>query len=208
MIDKSHVDEPSNGEDRHCDAWHYLANSTVQETWTAGGNEKIAWTIQTNHQGAIGFRLCPLETVMASHDIGKGGDTEACFQHTHLEFAHDHTCIRCPDDPRSEDWVCYTVQDVKGENGNMYRTWNGVVDGCEEGESPFDHCKDPTKNKPCTTNDIPAFSLVNAVKVPSDLRGKYVLGMRWDSAHTAQVWLNCAIIEIVPPAAAADGVSV
>merc|ERR1719162_1863103 len=36
------------------------------------------------------------------------------------------------------------------------------------------------------------------VKVPSELpAGRYVLGWRWDSEQSAQVWSNCAVIQLV-----------
>jgi len=40
------------------------------------------------------------------------------------------------------------------------------------------------------------FQIVDKVLVPKDLEGTYVLSWRWDSEQTAQVWSNCAIVEI------------
>merc|ERR1719174_786391 len=88
--------EWNNGQDRYCDARRYLTTSSATKGWTAGGTHEVGWTIHTNHKGSIGFRLCPLETVMANHDIGREGATESCFQAHHLEFAQTHTCIQCP----------------------------------------------------------------------------------------------------------------
>jgi len=43
------------------------------------------------------------------------------------------------------------------------------------------------------------FTVVDKVKVPNR-KGRYVLSWRWDSEQTPQVWNNCALIDIVPPA--------
>ena len=38
----------------------------------------------------------------------------------------------------------------------------------------------------------------DVLKIPKDLPpGKYVLGWRWDCEATAQVWSNCADVELV-----------
>jgi hypothetical protein len=39
---------------------------------------------------------------------------------------------------------------------------------------------------------------VDDLRVPADLApGEYVLGIRWDCEKSAQIWQNCADIEIV-----------
>lgn len=192
-------DEPSYGEERYCDARRYLATATVGARWTAGEAATVSWAVSTNHHGAIGYRLCPFETVIANkNDVGKGGATEQCFQAGHLEFENSKTCIRCPGGSSSTD-VCYDAVDVAGQNGNIYRTWDNFVQTtCPDGVSPHDYCAAPTTKTPCTVNDDPAWSLVDRVKVPAGLTGKFVLGFRWDTSGTiGQVWQNCAVVEIV-----------
>jgi len=197
---KDHADEggqfkdaPYYGDERYCDNRRYLSNASAGATWTAGGTAEVSWTSQTNHFGAIGYRLCPLATVQAHTDYGSTGPTEECFQQGHLAFATDETCVRCGDDASSE--VCYQAPTVKGKYGNVYRRWDTFVSDCQDGESPQDHCAAPTKT-PCTQNDNIAFSLFDKVKVPAGLSGQFVLGFRWDCKHTPQVWQNCAIINI------------
>jgi hypothetical protein len=43
----------------------------------------------------------------------------------------------------------------------------------------------------------PVIGIMDFVKVPSLPAGKYVLGWRYDCEATAQVWSNCADIELV-----------
>lgn len=43
------------------------------------------------------------------------------------------------------------------------------------------------------------FRIVDAVKVPDGLSGKFVLSWRFDSEQTPQIWSNCAIVNIVRP---------
>lgn len=45
------------------------------------------------------------------------------------------------------------------------------------------------------------FTVVDKVKVPTRT-GRYVLSWRWDCEDTAQVWTNCALVDIEAPAAA------
>ena len=73
---------------------------------------------------------------------------------------------------------------------------------CSRCDNPPRHAWGGTSfPKPCggacmSTTHSPG--VLDEVKVPSDLApGHYVLGFRYDSAATAQVWQNCADIELV-----------
>ena len=48
-------------------------------------------------------------------------------------------------------------------------------------------------------NDHNDYVIIDEVKVPKLPSGRYVLSWRWDAEQTAQVWTNCAVIEIVQP---------
>lgn len=41
------------------------------------------------------------------------------------------------------------------------------------------------------------YVIIDKVRVPKLPKGRYVLSWRWDAEHSAQVWANCAVIEIV-----------
>ena len=52
----------------------------------------------------------------------------------------------------------------------------------------------------CSGVDWSGFAVRDVVKVPAHLEpGKYILGFRYDCEATAQVWSNCADIELVAP---------
>merc|ERR1712060_1032562 len=75
---------------------------------------------------------------------------------------------------------------------------------CEESET----CKLSTRASPpgvCRCSGtvhhgaqlLPNLEIVDVLKIPSDLTpGRYVLGWRWDSEETDQVWASCSDVTI------------
>jgi len=66
-------------------------------------------------------------------------------------------------------------------------------DNCDDASfPPFMHKGQPVQGV------NPVVGIMDTLKVPADLKpGKYVLGWRYDCEATAQVWSNCADIELV-----------
>ena len=75
-----------------------------------------------------------------------------------------------------------------------------------------DNTPEPCFPPPCDEGDKPglcsgnqgqdgfAVGVIDRVKIPSDLKpGKYILGWRMDCESTAQVWSNCADVELYSP---------
>merc|ERR1712232_1314153 len=182
-----------------CDGKRYLG-SRGQTTWEAGSVVEVAWTITANHQGAIGYRLCPRSQV--GQDSGNDGATEKCFQANHLKYATNETCIQCLTNGIATARKCFPATDHVGKNGNAYR--ETVAHLCA-GHKQGDFCNG-LMDYPCfdhrdvTRYDGPegGFSLVDKVIVPDLPEGDYVLSWRWDCQDTPQVWMNCADIKVTP----------
>lgn len=175
-----------------CDGRRYLG-SRSQITWEAGKTAEIGWSIFANHEGIVGYRLCPREQV--GQDSGNDGATEKCFQAHHLEFATDQTCVQCPtsDGNATSDRKCFDATDHTGKNGNVYR--ETIAKQCTGAAQGPDFCNGKI-DYPCTNQGVANFSLVDQVKVPNLPEGVYVLSFRWDCKRTPQVWTNCAEIKI------------
>ena len=85
----------------------------------------------------------------------------------------DGPCAPCPGTPGSDCSRC----------GN---TWKPSVPAFEP---PCPGCQGSTHSH----------AIRDFVRIPADLPpGKYVLGWRWDCEASAQVWTNCADVELVP----------
>jgi len=85
----------------------------------------------------------------------------------------DCGCTQCPQTPGSDCSRC----------SNCYTT---------PGFAPYMHEGQPVSGVG------PVVGIEDAVRVPADLApGKYVLGFRYDCEATAQVWSNCADIELI-----------
>lgn len=80
----------------------------------------------------------------------------------------------------------------------------GTYNGCLQFPPP---CPQDTHRMPWSTDgsgqgacsgDWTAGLISDHVIIPADMPlGKYLLSWRWDCEETAQIWLNCADIEIV-----------
>ena len=57
----------------------------------------------------------------------------------------------------------------------------------------------------CSGVDWSGYAVRDVVKIPTTLKpGKYILGFRYDCEATAQVWSNCADIELTAPEIASE----
>jgi len=171
-----------------------LPYSPSGTTWRAGSVVKAAWTIKANHGGGYQWRLCPRSKPL----------TEECFRKTPLAFAGIQQL------QFAGESLVHDIVPVYVSNGTVPvgSTWarNPIPIDPTEFEPP---CKErdawfpepvPYANVTVTRcfGHYPANTLIiDSLRVPSSLpAGDYVLGWRWDAEQTAQVWSNCADIEV------------
>ena len=106
-------------------------------------------------------------------------------------------CIAGPNDTNTtpfgcEEWEKELVdgpcKPCPGTAGSDCSRCDNPWDGTPSFKEPCDGCKGSPHDK----------AVRDVVKVPATLKpGKYVLGWRWDCEATAQVWSNCADVELV-----------
>ena len=140
--------------------------------------QEVQWYVSANHAGGYSYRLCKMP------EGGLIDLSEECFQKNQLDFVGDYqwTIYANPgheDDPREEVKAKRTTEGTYPP-GSMW-TANPVYPHKEEGGD----------------YDRGHGHIVDLVHVPSHLEpGEYVLGFRWDSKCSPQVWTSCANIEI------------
>ena len=164
----------------------------------------MTWQLRYNHGGGYQFRLCP-----ASEPL-----TEACFQRTPLEFASAVHRLEWADTPNA------TLNTPPGSttiNATLVSTgttpagstWamnplpysnaaQAPTTGTGTFEPPCEETVDRKKSDTgrCSGRDPFNTLIVDTLRVPAVAPGKYVLSLRWDCEKSAQIWTNCADIEI------------
>jgi len=146
--------------------------------WLAESFQEVQWYVGANHAGGYQYRLCKLP------EGGVKDLTEECFQEMPLEFVGE------------EQWVVYGKDlhhgkrtEIKAKRstegmfpeGSMWTT-NPLRPHMEEGGS----------------DDYGHGQVIDNVKVPAGLEpGEYVLGFRWDSKCSPQVWSSCSNLLII-----------
>lgn len=90
----------------------------------------------------------------------------------------DLPCTACPQTPGSD---CSRCDQVNAVLPDRYKTASQFPAPCEK----------------CEGVDWSGFSVRDVVKIPAHLKpGKYILGFRYDCEATAQVWTNCADVNL------------
>jgi len=168
--------------------------------WKAGGIVTTKWSIRANHGGGYQFRLCPAGQLI----------TEACFRETPLDFAATTHLL---------EWRSSAHFPLNTPDGSEYINGTFVRDGVEpagstwamnplpysnqdaepEFQPPCAETVDRTKSDTgrCSGRDPFNTNIVDALRVPAGLSpGPYVLQLRWDCEKSAQIWTNCADIEV------------
>jgi len=165
----------------HCDAFpmgenaeNYPWPNIPTTVWRQGAFQEVAWYVGANHAGGYSYRLCK-----ANHDL-----TEECFQKIPLDFVGDITWVNYGIDRKTGHRTeLKALQTTEGTTppGSMWRT-NPLIPWAEEtGDHDHGHGH-----------------IIDIVKVPEDIEpGEYVLGFRWDSKCSPQVWLSCSQIVII-----------
>ena len=158
--------------------------------WHAGSNVNATWTIRANHGGGYQYRLCPSKAVL----------NEECFRALPLPFTEEMvlmwgdgstmaikgTYLREGTVPAGSVWAMNPLP--YSDNGTAV----SFPPPCEETVSR--HANDTGK---CSGRFPYATSIIDTLTVPvGTAPGPYVLQLRYDCEATAQIWTNCADIEI------------
>ena len=166
--------------------------------WKAGSVVTAKWSIRANHGGGYQYRLCPAEEAL----------TEACFFKTPLPFASTTQVLVWSDsnDPAKEQ-ERYVINGTYVDRGTLPAgsTWArnplpySNAQSAPEFAPPCDETVDRTASDTgkCSGRDPYNTLIADELRVPVGLRpGNYVLSLRYDCEKSAQVWTNCADIEV------------
>ena len=149
------------------------------------------------------YRLCP-----ASESL-----TEECFSRTPLEFATRRHTLEYSNSSNPENVETIVINGTYVSDGTLPRgsTWArnplpySNAQSAPQFAPPCEETIDRTKSDTgrCSGRDPYNTLIADELRVPAMLApGKYVLGIRWDCEKSAQVWTNCADIEVAVAAAA------
>lgn len=194
--------------------------------WKIGGQEEVTWQVENNHGGGYSWRLCPAdepltEECFQKHQLDFVQDQQGIvFKNGTLQLIKG-TFVTEGTYPQGSMWSMLPVPSdwlgprcLPGPNDtdatpNKCEPWEHTnVDGpckpCPQ-TTGSDCSRCDNGNKVSFPEPIPGVrgcdhhhAIRDMVKVPSTLKpGKYVLNWRWDCEASAQVWENCADIELI-----------
>lgn len=190
--------------------------------WTAGASVKVSWGIRYNHGGGYQYRLCPAHEAL----------TESCFQRMPLEFNQSQQALvwnngtRYPIKgvfvdkgtwPAGSTWARNPIPRVNDDNWGLHdesscpgpngRSGPGCMQfpaPCPQDAGPYPWSTDGSGQGACS-GDWTAGVIEDEIIIPASLApGAYVLGWRQDCEETAQIWSNCADVQIVAGDEATD----
>jgi len=169
--------------------------------WTAGAIVEVSWAIWANHGGGYQYRLCSKQEAL----------TEECFQRMPLPFAGSKQTLRLGNGEKLEiDATLVSKGTVPaGSTWAMNpvpacASWFGS--DCDKGpqfppppgcdfESCWGYLGPGAGNTTKHEHALP--TIADRLKLPDAIApGEYVLGWRWDSEQTPQIWASCADVEI------------
>lgn len=189
-----------------------------QTVWVAGSTVEVAWGITANHGGGYQYRLCPAdqkitEECFQAHPLDFTEDV-TYVQYGYGKDVNNRTTIP----------AVTLTGDLVVPAGSTWR--RNPIPPCDvpvSGGALKSGCPGPTFKSPleggpgvaygfgggscqgegvhCTPQEFADqffhFGLVDKVKIPSDLpEGDYVVGFRWESEQTPQVWQSCSDVTI------------
>lgn len=183
-----------------------LPRNPTGVVWRAGQRVEAKLSVRANHGGGWSFRLCP-----ASQPL-----TEACMQKTPLDFAQ-RTWLEFRNGSRLEVNGLYLTTGTFPPNSMWALNPLPGTGGAARGS--FSPPCGGTDNRTNTTDPTPSWgngtsrawdassplcegtfpfgvNVIHELEVPDVPAGEYVLGFRYDSENTAQVWQQCADIVI------------
>lgn len=159
--------------------------------WKSGSNVTVKWSIRANHGGGYQYRLCPADATLA----------EECFQKLPLPFASNSHLLEY-EDGSSETIPGLYVSEGTQPAGSTWSMNPFPYSNSQEPPQfppPCNETVDRTKSDTgrCSGRDPFNTLITDQLTVPADITpGKYVLSLRWDCEKSAQIWTNCADLEI------------
>lgn len=171
--------------------WNQPAHSwgQVVANYTAGDVVDVEWCVSdlADHGGIYSYRLCTDDALVAKFTDKTHVPTseemtqlESCFQKGILKCG-DVPGQNCPVHPDCQSgWGCETATD-----------WFNC------GPKDNGRCESKGTKGNCYSHKGPGTLLKDRVKLPAGYSSEHTLmGFRWDSEDTPQLWLHCADIAI------------
>lgn len=197
------------------DIFPKLIEKTV---WVAGTTVEVAWGITANHGGGYQYRLCPAnqkitEDCFQSHPLDFAEDV-TYVQYGHGLDVNNRTTIPAVTVtgdkvvPAGSTWRKNPIPpcDVPVSGGALKTgcpgpTFKSALPGGPGDAYGFGGGSCQGEGVHCTPAQFQKqnfdFGLVDKVKIPANLpEGEYVVGFRWESEQTPQVWSSCSDVTI------------
>jgi hypothetical protein len=161
---------------------------SVQATYSAGEIATVEWCVSdaADHGGLYSYRMCSDESITAK--FIDPAHTPTAAEEAALEACFQEGILSCTDVPGQSCPVHSECQ-----NG-----W-----GCAKATSWFTcgpkdsgRCKSKGVGK-CQCHNGDGSLLRDQVRMPNFVSNHTLLGFRWDSEDTAQLWMNCADVALV-----------
>ena len=167
----------------------------VQATYKAGSVIDVEWCVSNiaDHGGLYSYRLCTDDALVAK--FTNPAHTPTTAEMSSLEKCFQKGVLSCSDVPGQ---ACPVHPDCAGTG------W-----GCEASNATWFNCgpKDAGRCErapsvvqgpggKCHTHGNEGTILRDKVKLPLHVSNHTLLGFRWDSEDTPQLWLHCADIAL------------
>jgi lytic starch monooxygenase len=162
--------------------------------WPSGGVAEAKLSVRANHGGGYQYRLCAATRPL----------TEACLQQTPLDFTR-RAWLEFRNGSRLEVNGTYLSEGTSPPNSTWalnpfpfgsVQKYGSFEPPCR-GEDDRANSTDPQPHQQLCEGVFPfGVNVIDELRVPPVPPGEYVLGLRYDSEMTAQVWQQCADITI------------
>jgi len=202
-----------------------LPRGPAQATWTVGATVEVKWGLRFNHGGGYIYRLCPAtepltEDCFQRHPMAFARGTQALERKDGSRTPVPAASQQYIDEgviPVGAGWARNPIPPISGGHAGCAAEAHGAAAAnatdargiacrqfappCgddDDGWAPTPGTHEPTEDAmgACSGNWIGGV-IVDEVIVPPLPAGDYVLGFRWDSEATSQVWSSCADVTLV-----------
>jgi hypothetical protein len=187
--------------------------------WVAGSVVEVAWGITANHGGGYQYRLCPAgnkltEECFQQHPLPFVGDVQWIQQGHGMDVTNrtEIPATRVGGNkvlPKGSSWTRNPIPacDTPISGGALHGPCVGPIfkplfEGGVGEAYGFGGgmCQSGLKGDACSSEQFKKqnfdFGIVDKVQVPNLPDGEYVVGFRWESEQTPQVWASCGDVTI------------
>jgi len=194
--------------------------------WTIGSSVRVAWGMRYNHGGGYQYRLCPAdkpltESCFQENALQFDRKAQAIMWNNGTMYPINGVFVDdsdCPVVPSGSTWARNPIPRVNTDNRGLANVTNCNNTGrnggrflpncqqfpsiCPEDTGTYSWSTDGSGQGLCS-GDWTIGMISDKVIIPTTLNpGKYVLSWRYDCEETAQVWQNCADVNLVEPSSA------